>query len=456
MQQSLFMCDGKAKRTINKLTIAFRNGVVTKEEYDEKIENLKQEKRIPLEEEERINDLLLPNENQSKTQIEIQHLDRCLGTLLGCCLGDILGSKLEFKPFSRLITLHEKHLVIDLAKGKYTDDSEMMIALTSCLIHKKEINAESCSKFYVKWFRDIGPMRGYGPSVSNILNGLYKGQLSYKDSATTFYKEGSYANGALMRIAPLAMPFIHYNLVKKERIIMDSMTDKDDDNEIYQAVYTVSMPTHVHIEAVDAAYLQVKSMIYLSNYMYDNIKNFNPNDFLDWIISISLSEIMKEKLNIVKELLTEKAKKENSTTFVKGERGYIMSDNYIEEINVFLERMIGNTQFGYGFQIRATDAFANVLYIFLQYYDDPIQCILRAVNMGGDADTIGAIIGALIGSLHGTKWIPKKWYEIIENEDVWGRDAIIERGRELSKLIYKENITISNEDVGYEKFMLKF
>ena len=48
------------------------------------------------------------------------------------------------------------------------------------------------------------------------------------------------------------------------------------------------------------------------------------------------------------------------------------------------------------------------------------ECVLKAVNLGGDTDTIGAIAGGLAGLYYGIDNIPEDWrktlirYEVIE------------------------------------------
>jgi ADP-ribosyl-[dinitrogen reductase] hydrolase len=39
------------------------------------------------------------------------------------------------------------------------------------------------------------------------------------------------------------------------------------------------------------------------------------------------------------------------------------------------------------------------------------QAVLRAVNLGGDADTIGAVTGQLAGACYGTEQIPERWMQ---------------------------------------------
>ena len=45
------------------------------------------------------------------------------------------------------------------------------------------------------------------------------------------------------------------------------------------------------------------------------------------------------------------------------------------------------------------------------------DAVINAVNLGGDADTIGAIAGGLAGALHGYSQIPERWIKALD-EDV--------------------------------------
>jgi poly(ADP-ribose) glycohydrolase ARH3 len=79
-----------------------------------------------------------------------------------------------------------------------------------------------------------------------------------------------------------------------------------------------------------------------------------------------------------------------------------------EDADEFVIARVGN-------RIRASEAVAAALWAFLRYGQTPEECVIRAVNFGGDTDTIGAMAGALAGALHGTAWIPARWREMIEN-----------------------------------------
>jgi ADP-ribosylglycohydrolase len=45
------------------------------------------------------------------------------------------------------------------------------------------------------------------------------------------------------------------------------------------------------------------------------------------------------------------------------------------------------------------------------------ECLLKAVNLGDDTDTIAAIAGGLAGLYYGYEAIPQEWLEVIKRRD---------------------------------------
>jgi len=88
---------------------------------------------------------------------------------------------------------------------------------------------------------------------------------------------------------------------------------------------------------------------------------------------------------------------------------------------------------GDDFQIRAIEAFPSALWAVITNWKNPEQCVIDAVNMGGDTDTIGCIAGAMIGALHGHKWIPARWWSNIE-DGKRGRSYCVELAKQLAAL----------------------
>lgn len=46
------------------------------------------------------------------------------------------------------------------------------------------------------------------------------------------------------------------------------------------------------------------------------------------------------------------------------------------------------------------------------------ECVLKAVNLGDDSDTVGSIAGQLAGAYYGYESIPKKWIECLQNKEL--------------------------------------
>ena len=49
--------------------------------------------------------------------------------------------------------------------------------------------------------------------------------------------------------------------------------------------------------------------------------------------------------------------------------------------------------------------------------DSYVDCVLRAVNLGDDTDTVGAVAGGLAGLYYGIDDIPKEWIDIIPKKE---------------------------------------
>jgi len=157
----------------------------------------------------------------------------------------------------------------------------------------------------------------------------------------------------------------------------------------------------------------------------ENISSFSPKDFLGTLINCASDDKVKRNLRAVASFLAKELPNRFSDS----------SNSVPSVVTISITNSILNSvpEIGEFFQIRASDALACSLYAFLKYYDKPEYAIIEAVNMGGDTDTLGAITGALAGALHGTQWIPKIWYENLENGE-FGRDYAISLGKKLATL----------------------
>jgi ADP-ribosyl-[dinitrogen reductase] hydrolase len=74
------------------------------------------------------------------------------------------------------------------------------------------------------------------------------------------------------------------------------------------------------------------------------------------------------------------------------------------------------------------DTFEAAVWVFAPQ-DSFHNIVLRAVNLGDDADTVGAVAGQIAGARFGLSGIPEPWIKVL----AW-RDDIIEMGRKLYQI----------------------
>jgi poly(ADP-ribose) glycohydrolase ARH3 len=272
----------------------------------------------------------------------------------------------------------------------FTDDTEMTLALAVSMIDREGLDAKHCASTYARCFAAL-PRRGYGPAVSKILAMLGAG-ADYRTTGRAVYPEGSFANGGAMRIAPVGLAFRNAG-----------------DAVLRQAVESALLCTHVHPDAVDGAFIQAKAICELARTA--NPARLDVGRLLSGLQSVAQRDVVREKLGIVISAL---------------------SQNWSDE--KLLTSVCTPNEYGQQFQIHAAEAVACALWAFACSPHEPEECIIRAVCLGGDADTVGTMAGALAGALHGNTWMPSRWFDQIENEPGVGRDYLVGVARQLARL----------------------
>lgn len=318
---------------------------------------------------------------------------RFVGALLGTAFGDALGAAVEMMSRDEIIARfgqvrdflpHSKGL------GSYTDDTEMTLALVRSLVDIGGVDAYACSQRYAEAF---SPERGYGRSAVLIMEALADG-ADYRNTGTMFFSEGSFGNGAAMRIAPIGLFYAQAG----EPVLRDA---------VFAAVHS----THRHQEAIEAACLQAIAVAM----MLGQPMGASPD-------SHQIIGRLKKVCRVIE--LSEALDKVTNLLVEGGDADQVSST------------------FGCG--VRSADSWPPALWAALRYADDPQEAIIQAVNLGGDTDTIGAMTGALVGALHGEDWFPPSWYAQLENGPA-GRDDLIRSGLQLADLA--GTFRVSGEEV---------
>lgn len=279
--------------------------------------------------------------------------------MVGSALGDAIG-ELAFRYRDKEILCRKLENLKELT---YTDDTAMAIGLAESITKMGYLDQYDLGeKFRSNFNRE--PWRGYGPGPPTIFSLVDRTGMSCVEAAQTlFWGQGSFGNGAAMRIAPVGLVF-------------------HDDPELYERACESAVLTHAHPLGQDGAAVQAKAVALAVN--------LNPEDpfprerFLTELIRFVKTDEMKDKMLEVNRLL------EGGTSASRAA-----------------------ASLGRAVAVNESQPFA--LFSFLRHPESFEDCLFCAVLNGGDRDTLGAMACAISGAYLGVDSIPQSWREKLEN-----------------------------------------
>ncbi len=163
--------------------------------------------------------------------------DRALGALLGLAVGDAVGTTLEFAARDTRPRLTD--MVgggpFGQPAGHWTDDTSMALALAESLAGRDAVDAADLMDRFVAWWRE----GEYTPAftcfdIGNTIRAALDRYLRSGDPFAGSTDPQTAGNGSLMRLAPVALRFLH------------------DREGLDRAAAEQSRTTHATAEAVDA------------------------------------------------------------------------------------------------------------------------------------------------------------------------------------------------------------
>lgn len=292
--------------------------------------------------------------------------------ILGVCIGDALGVPVEFKTREDLkrnpVTKMLEYMSWNQPKGTWSDDSSLTLCLAEELT--KGYDLEKIGQSFVKWYKyghwtAHGKLFDIGGTTRHAIARLVKGE-SARLSGDIFEEDNG--NGSLMRILPLA-----FYLRKEEDI-----------QKVYKTVQEVSAITHGHFRSVFACFIYVVFAIQLIN-----------------------GKSKKEAYTLTQQLVLEYSDFQGSNP-KEIELFYRVLKN---DISRYSEEEIRSD----GYVLHSLEA---SLWCFLNSGDFP-EAVLKAVNLGEDTDTTGAITGGLAGIYYGFENISQEWIgELVRKGDI--------------------------------------
>ncbi len=303
--------------------------------------------------------------NNSPIDIKIQNDrdNKVYGGLFGFCVGDVLGVPLEFStreerrrdPVKELRAYGTYHQPF----GTWSDDTSLTVCLIDAINNGYSINAvaKNFINFYKKaYFTPYGEVFDIGNSTRDSIIKMCAGKNPIDCGGRNDNDNG---NGSLMRILPLA--FYGKNLKGEELI---------------KLIEEVSSLTHGHSRSKLAC-------IFYTEFVIQIISGYEKEMALDntiAFININCSKTYSDEFENFEKILSKRI------------------------INV-AEDEIKST----GYVIDTLEA---VLWTFF-HANGYREIILNAINLGGDTDTIAAIVGGIAGTYYGLKDIPKEWIQNI-------------------------------------------
>ncbi|MFG2881681.1 ADP-ribosylglycohydrolase family protein [Streptomyces sp. NPDC048297] len=155
-------------------------------------------------------------------------LSRALASLRGLAVGDALGSQFFVPANYQLLKRRE----LPAGPWQWTDDTEMACSVVTVLAAHQRIDQDALARSFAE-HHDFD--RGYGPAVNRLLRLVREGEDWRELAAGLFKGQGSWGNGAAMRIAPLGAWYA------------------DDPEQATHQAEISAYPTHQHREAVVGA-----------------------------------------------------------------------------------------------------------------------------------------------------------------------------------------------------------
>jgi len=282
-----------------------------------------------------------------------------LGAMVGSALGDAIGELAFRRPA-------EGVLRAEVAQSRllaYTDDTAMAIGLAESIVQVGDLDPQHLGDtFRVNFKRE--PWRGYASGPPTVFSLVERRGVSYEEAARRLYGgEGSFGNGAAMRIGPVGL-FFH------------------DAPDLYEKARLSASVTHAHPIGVDGAAVQARAVA--QAVQRDPREPFPGEGFSRDLMGTARTPEMQEKMALVRELVVEGTSPPEAAW------------------------RLGRT-------VAVHESLPFALYAFLRHPHSFEDCLLCATLHGGDRDTLGARACAVSGAYLGVEAIPQEWREKLEN-----------------------------------------
>lgn len=281
--------------------------------------------------------------------------------LRGLAVGDAFGAQF-FVP-ENLPALRSRRL--PPAPWPWTDDTEMACCVLAVLRAYGAVDQDALARAFATR-HDFD--RGYGPAMNRLLRLVREGGSWHELAADLFDGQGSWGNGAAMRIAPLGAWFAA------------------DPRRAAEEAARSAVVTHRHPEAVAGA---VAVAVAASCAAAGRGRAPDPAGLVRAVMELTAPSKVREGI---------------------AEAADLLDQPHAE----YAAHRLGN-----GRQVSAMDTVPFTLWCAARHLDDYEAALWAAASAGGDVDTNCAIVGGIVAARVGLAAVPPSWRAAAELLPEW-------------------------------------
>ena len=306
-----------------------------------------------------------------------------LNGIMGVVVGDALGCPVQFESREEVarhpVTGMRGYGTFNLPEGSWTDDSSLTLALLESILRVGTVDLDDIMENFMKWLYD-GEFTPYGESYDigrGTMQAINRYKRNRKAKKCGGDEEWNNGNGSLMRIIPACI----YCSVMESRGMFS-------DRDAIEVIHAVGGLTHAHIRSNIACglyFFMVKQILIGEGSLQSRMQEGLTQGFAFYESYLADKENLHyydrlRDLTVFKSLTAEK---------IKGS-GYV-----VDTLEAAVWSLITTERFD--------------------------QALLKAVNLGDDTDTVGAVAGGLAGLYYGYDSIPEAWISSIKRRE-WIED----------------------------------
>lgn len=286
-------------------------------------------------------------------------LQRAMLSLDGLSCGDAFGERFFSMP---LTETRERLAGRILPDGHWpvTDDTLMAVSILQILQEYGESHEQALAAHFAHLY---DPLRGYGKAMHDLLAGFRfsNGARWREDASELFAGQGSWGNGAAMRVPPLGAYFA------------------DDLDTLVAEAERSAITTHMHAEAVAGA---IATALGAAMAWRDR----------DQSSALSLQHYL--------ESVRDRTPPSQVRTGI--EKALLLADD--------TSPMLAGVALGNGYHISAADTVPFVLWSAGRSLHSYEEALWNTVSAGGDKDTTCAMVGGIVALSVGREGIPAEWF----------------------------------------------